>query len=68
MKKSELAKLRGKTLSDLANQAEKLRGEIVSERTEMMVGKKKNLKVVRSKRKVLAWVLTVMGEKRREGK
>jgi ribosomal protein L29 len=68
MKKSELTKLREKSPSELMRRVEKLRGEIVSERTKMVSGKKKNLKVVRNKRKDLAQILTIMGEKQREKK
>ncbi len=68
MKKNELTKLREKSPSELVRQAEKLREEIVSERTKMVAGKKKNLKVVKNKRKDLAQILTIVGEKRREGK
>jgi ribosomal protein L29 len=68
MKKSELTKLREKSPSELMRRVEKLRGEIVSERTKMVSGKKKNLKVVRNKRRDLAQILTIIGEKKREKK
>jgi ribosomal protein L29 len=60
MKRNEIIDLRSKTHDELMRIAEDLRVEIDKQKTEEVLGKLKNLNLVRSKRKDLARVLTFL--------
>ena len=59
MKVAEIRKL---STADLASQSNKLREEIAELKRRMYSGELDNVRLVRSKRKDLARVLTVLGE------
>jgi len=59
MKVTDIRKL---TTADLATQSTKLREEIAELKRRMYSGELDNVRLVRSKRKDLARVLTVLGE------
>lgn len=59
MKVTEIRKL---TTTDLANQSTALREEIVELRKKLYTGEIQNVRILRSKRKDLARVLTVLSE------
>ncbi len=59
MKVTEIRKL---TTADLANQSTMLREEIVELRKKLYTGEIQNVRILRSKRKDLARVLTVLSE------
>lgn len=63
MKKTNLNELRTKDAKNLVKLASEKRAEIKKERTNILSGKAKNLKVVKNLRRELAQILTVAKEK-----
>jgi ribosomal protein L29 len=58
----KIADIRKKTTSELATESTKLREEIAEMRRRLYSGEVQNVRVLRTKRKDLARVLTVLGE------
>lgn len=58
----KVADIRKMSTADLTTQSTKLREEIAELRRRMYMGELDNVRVIRSKRKDLARVLTVLGE------
>lgn len=63
MKKKELSQLRTKSIDELAKTAAQLNEEIAQLSLEVKVGKHKNVRTIKNKRRELAQVLTVLREK-----
>ena len=63
MKKKELHILRDKTQQELDQLAEKRKAEVAKIRQELLVGRHKNLRVVKSGRRDLAQIRTILREK-----
>ncbi len=55
--------IRKQTTADLASDATKLRDEIAELRRRVHMGELSNVRAIRAKRKDLARVLTILGEK-----
>jgi ribosomal protein L29 len=62
MKKKELISLRGKKIPDLEKLASARRKEVLLTRAKVKAGQEKNLKKVKSLKKDLAQILTVIKE------
>ena len=58
----KIVEIRKLTTGDLANESTKLREEITELKRRLHMGEVQNVRVIRTKRKDLARVLTVLGE------
>lgn len=58
----KVADIRKLSTSDLANESTKLREEITELKRRLHMGEVQNVRVIRTKRKDLARMLTVLGE------
>ena len=58
----KIAEIRKKSTAELASESTKLREEIAEMRRRLYSGEVTNVRVIRTKRKDLARVLTVLGE------
>lgn len=58
----KIAEIRKLSTSDLATESTKLREEITELKRRLHLGEVQNVRVIRTKRKDLARVLTVLGE------
>lgn len=67
MKKEERKALRNKTVEELKKMASEKRREVVGLKLELVVGKHKNLRVVKNARGDLARIYTILREKMLEG-
>lgn len=64
MKRQDLEKIRSKSLSQLKNEIQEKRQELLDFRLQAALGKLKNVKEVKLKRKDIARILTIIREKR----
>ncbi len=67
MKKQEFVKLREESISSLKKKLNEKRGEKVRAQMELKTGQLKNVKKVRSLRKDIAQILTLIREKELKG-
>lgn len=67
MKKKIIQELRGLELRELIKKAEDLRKEIANLKLEFVVNKPKDTNIILKKRKELAAILTIIGEKKDQG-
>lgn len=67
MKKKIIQELRSLDLRELIKKAEDLRKEIANLKLEFAVNKPKDTNIILKKRKELAAILTVIGEKKEQG-
>lgn len=67
MKKKALKELRELDLNGLEKRAEDLRKEIANLKLEFAVNKPKDTNIILKKRKELAAILTIIGEKEEQG-
>jgi ribosomal protein L29 len=58
----KIAEIRKRSTAELASESTKLREEIAELRRRLYSGETQNVRILRSKRKDLARVLTVLGE------
>lgn len=58
----KIAEIRKLSTTDLANESTKLREEITDLKRRLHMGEVQNVRVIRTKRKDLARLLTVLGE------
>lgn len=63
MKKKDLMKLRERKLEDLKSLADKTRDELIKIGLNLAAKREKNLKMVKSQRRELAQILTIIKEK-----
>lgn len=63
MKRQDLEKIRSKSLSQLKNEIQEKRQELLDFRLQAALGKLKNVKEVKLKRKDIARILTIIREK-----
>lgn len=66
MKKQDLGKLRDQSVTELKAQAEKLTKELAQLRLEFATGKLKDMKAMSRKRRDIAQLKTVLGERNLE--
>lgn len=63
MKKQDLEKIRSKTVAELIKELQKEKDKLTDFRMQIALGKLKNVREVKLKRKDLAQILTIIREK-----
>ena len=63
MKKKELQNLHQKSLTELTKMLNDLNQELIKDKFELQTGKLKNVHNVKTKRKLIARIMTIMTEK-----